>query len=241
MSIKQIIEANILELIESSEKDFIYRKYETVLGWFGMRQRRNLEKIAEIDRALQKQKITLWWEGERFNSLMEFNRGEVITFRIESISSSVEKFSQDFGKTLVENKNTGTIKVSEQSSGIDFYKHQKEAIKSLDQELSDRISGDFAGLLVLPTGGGKTLTAAYWICKNFLDKGKKVLWIAHRHELLEQAKRTFHEKLSFQDVFSKRKSFNYRIISGIHDKPVNIKSTDDLIISSKDSLNAGFD
>ena len=73
-----------------------------------------------------------------------------------------------------------------------------------------------------------------------MNKGKKVLWLAHRHELLEQAKSTFADKLAFNDIFETKTSFNYRIISGIHDKPINIRPSDDLIISSKDSLNTGF-
>ena len=75
---------------------------------------------------------------------------------------------------------------------------------------------------------------------NFLDKGKKILWIAHRYELLEQAKDAFYTKVAFDDIFKSKTSFNYRIISGIHDKPVNIKATDDIIFASKDSLNSGF-
>ena len=67
-----------------------------------------------------------------------------------------------------------------------------------------------------------------------------MLWIAHRHELLEQAKATFAEKLAFNDIFTSKKSFNYRILSGIHDKPIRIKHEDDIIFASKDSINAGF-
>lgn len=241
MDIKQIIEANIIDPIESSDVDFIYRRYATVLKWFQMDQRRNFETLSKVDRMLRQQKITLWYGREQYKSLMDFNRGETITFKVESTFLQKKEFSKDFGNTLIKNKHAGTIRVAEASSGIEFYKHQKEAIRNLESELSKRNSNNFAGLLVLPTGGGKTLTAAYWICKNFLDRNKKVLWIAHRHELLEQAKNTFHEKLAFTDIFRERNSFNYRIISGIHDKPVNIRPTDDLIISSKDSLNAGFD
>lgn len=138
-------------------------------------------------------------------------------------------------------KNAGTIDIVNDESGLDLYIHQKEAIEELQKKIIKTNKIPFAGLLVLPTGGGKTLTVAYWLAKNFLDKNKKILWIAHRHELLEQAKATFHERLAFKDIFSSKTSFNYRIISGIHDKPVNIKPTDDIIISSKDSLNAGFD
>ena len=43
------------------------------------------------------------------------------------------------------------------------------------------------GLLVLPTGAGKTYTAVYWLLKNIISKKKKVLWFADQGFLLEQA------------------------------------------------------
>ena len=42
-------------------------------------------------------------------------------------------------------------------------------------------------------------------------------------------------------MVNKRKEFSYRIISGQHDRPVNIRKDDDFIIASKDSLNRGID
>jgi len=42
-------------------------------------------------------------------------------------------------------------------------------------------------ILVLPTGGGKTKTAVHGIVKPAVAKGAKVLWIAHRQELIGQA------------------------------------------------------
>jgi len=147
---------------------------------------------------------------------------------------------ESYGQTSVEYKNAGEILISEEESYIDLYKHQEEAIQKLNDQILKTNKTPFSGLLVLPTGGGKTLTAAYWLSRNFLDKNKKVLWIAHRHELLEQAKRTFHEDLAFHNIFRNKKEIKYRIISGIHDRPVKIKASDDIIISSKDSLNSGF-
>ena len=129
---------------------------------------------------------------------------------------------------------SGKIKVSTDDSDIKLFTHQNEAIQILDKILENN-KNPFAGLLVLPTGAGKTLTATYWLLKNYVDNKKKILWIAHRHELLEQAKHSF-EQLAHQDILKNRSSFNYRIISGLHDKPVHIKSSDDIIISSKDSI-----
>lgn len=143
---------------------------------------------------------------------------------------------------------SGKVKVSPDDSDINLFKHQTEAIQILNSKILGKDKSPFAGLLVLPTGAGKTLTATYWLLKNYTAKNKKILWIAHRHELLEQAKHSF-EQLAHKDILKKRSSFNYRIISGLHDKPVNIKPSDDIIISSKDSLkvskkdspNSGFD
>lgn len=48
-------------------------------------------------------------------------------------------------------------------------------------------SGEKNGLLILATGGGKTLIAMMALKEHFLDHDKKVLWVAHRDELLNQA------------------------------------------------------
>ena len=158
---------------------------------------------------------------------------------------SVKKITNESVDSITKPKSkkvdfAGKIYIANSESGIVLYKHQKDAFSKLQEKIIKPNKNPFAGLLVLPTGGGKTLTAAHWISQNYLDKGKKVLWIAHRHELLEQAKSTFSDKLAFNDIFENKTSFNYRIISGIHDRPINIKPTDDLIIASKDSLTVGF-
>ena len=44
-------------------------------------------------------------------------------------------------------------------------------------------------LLVLPTGGGKTIVFSY-ICKSAIDKNKKVLILVHRDSLFKQTSKT---------------------------------------------------
>ena len=133
-------------------------------------------------------------------------------------------------------ENAGTVFISQEESGINLYPHQITAFDRMTKRIVNSEKYPYKGLLVLPTGGGKTLTAARWIGENILDKGIKVLWIAHRHELLEQAKKTFANTLAFKDVFKNKKELKWRIISGIHDMAVNIKPDDDIIFASKDSL-----
>ncbi|WP_049962696.1 DEAD/DEAH box helicase family protein [Ruminococcus sp. HUN007] len=113
-----------------------------------------------------------------------------------------------------------------------LYEHQAEAIKALND--IDK-KPEFRTMLVLPTGGGKTLTAVNWLLKNAVDKGKKILWIAHRQLLLEQAAETFTLNAYTDDMIN-HTVFNYRLVSGVHDKPVNIKQDDNVIIAGKDSL-----
>lgn len=133
----------------------------------------------------------------------------------------------------------GLIKVATGENPKELYAHQNQAIQALD-----RNKNSFEGLLVLPTGGGKTLTAVHWLLRNFINNKKKVLWIAHRHELLDQALETV--KLSaYSSLLSNSNvsEFRYRIISGHpkHGRPVDIAPSDDIIIASKDSLNSGLD
>ncbi|MDM0963020.1 DEAD/DEAH box helicase family protein [Clostridium perfringens] len=140
-------------------------------------------------------------------------------------------------RDILKNK-FGTIKVKEGETKRKPYVHQKEAMNKLSKAVLE--IDDYKGLLVIPTGGGKTLTAVQWILKNVLNNGSKVLWIAHRHELLDQALKTFIDN-SYENLMSKKKSYNYRVLSGKHDRSCNISSSDDLIIASKDSLRAGLD
>jgi ATP-dependent helicase IRC3 len=132
---------------------------------------------------------------------------------------------------------SGEIQVNAGQNPKELYLHQNQAVQKLDQ----RNRSPFEGLLVLPTGGGKTLTAVHWLLRNFIDKRKKVLWVAHRHELLNQAFETVKFS-AYSSLLKDVKAFRYRVISGHpkHDRPVNIQPTDDIIIASKDSLNSGL-
>lgn len=131
----------------------------------------------------------------------------------------------------------GQIQVAVGKNPRELYPHQNEAIRKLDEQNNL----PFEGLLVLPTGGGKTLTAVHWLLRNFIDQQQKVLWIAHRHELLDQALETLRNS-AYSSLLGNVRKFNYRVISGHpkHDRPVNIQPTDDIIIASKDSLNSGL-
>ena len=88
-----------------------------------------------------------------------------------------------------------------------------------------------AGILALPTGGGKTYTAIYWLLKNIISKNKKVLWLADQGFLLEQARETFRENILEVDA-NRRSEININIVSG-SDKHANankISVSDDILL-----------
>ena len=114
------------------------------------------------------------------------------------------------------------------------YEHQKKAMAGLDKMNQ---STSYSTLVVLPTGGGKTYTASTWLLKNAIDQKKKILWIAHRQMLLDQAAESF-QKFAYTETIPHVSSFSFRIVSGStsHDRTSDIKSTDNLLIVSKDSI-----
>lgn len=134
----------------------------------------------------------------------------------------------------IEVKSFGDIRPKQGANTRTLYDHQKDAMASLD-----RINAkpDYSTLVVLPTGGGKTYTASTWLLKNALDRGKKILWLAHRQMLLEQAAESFRN-YAYAEAIPHLSSFRYRIISGAssHDRTIDIQPDDNLLIVSKDSV-----
>lgn len=131
-------------------------------------------------------------------------------------------------------KSNGEIFPKEGKNLRELYKHQKTAMENLD---SINENPSYSTLVVLPTGSGKTYTAAMWLLMNAIDRKKKILWIAHRQYLLDQAAETF-QKYAYSEVITSVSSFRYRIVSGDtkHDRAININDKDTLLIISKDSI-----
>ena len=139
----------------------------------------------------------------------------------------------------VEVKSFGEVYPKKGTNARTPYEHQKKAMACLDKM---NTSPAYSTLVVLPTGGGKTYTASMWLLKNALDKKKKILWIAHRQMLLDQAAESF-QKYAYTEVIPHISSFRFRVISGAstHDRTSDIQSNDNLLIVSKDSIGRNLD
>ncbi|MEN9373750.1 MAG: hypothetical protein RIR79_1302 [Pseudomonadota bacterium] len=108
------------------------------------------------------------------------------------------------------------------------FEHQTDAFTNLSK-IFDFKEKHKSGMLVLPTGAGKTYTSVNWICRNVLPKNIKVLWLAHTSHLLEQAFEEFEKNLL---EIHKREGINIRVVSSnpIHYNAADIKLTDDVVI-----------
>lgn len=88
-----------------------------------------------------------------------------------------------------------------------------------------------AGMLVLPTGGGKTRVAVTIALDKAINDGYKILWIAHRHMLMEQARQTFYEFSALS-----KQNLSLKIVSGKHNHIQSLSEDDNVVIISNMSM-----
>mgnify|MGYP003480259446 FL=1 len=134
----------------------------------------------------------------------------------------------------IEVKSYGVIYTKNGTNTRNSYEHQRQAMECLD--VINKYES-FSTLLVLPTGGGKTYTASTWLLKNAVDKDIKIIWLAHRTMLLDQAAESF-QKFSYCENLPHINEFTYRIVSGSihHDRAIDIRPSDKVLIIGKDNM-----
>jgi superfamily II DNA or RNA helicase len=110
--------------------------------------------------------------------------------------------------------------------------HQKAALVEIKKWYKSKSAPPHGGILVLPTGGGKTYTAVYFLCSNPLFEGYKVLWLAHTHHLLEQASSYFQDLAGL--ITGSKETLTVRVVSGTreHLEIHTITPSDDVVVCS---------
>lgn len=118
--------------------------------------------------------------------------------------------------------------------------HQSEALQGLQEWFKKPLAPDAGGILVLPTGGGKTFTAVRFLCAQVLSQGYKVLWLAHTHHLLEQALDSFKDSTS--TILEPKNRLNARVVSGTpeHFSVRDIMPGDDVVIATLQTVTNAF-
>lgn len=132
------------------------------------------------------------------------------------------------------------LKLAEQPTGVTLREHQLAAHDRLTSYfLNDKKK---AGLVVVPTGGGKTMLAAYWLLMQHIANGGRVLWLAHRRSLLRQAFTTF--KRIANVAYPRKEMLNLIAISSAFAKWSNVSAEHEVVFSSMQTAvleaNAGF-
>lgn len=98
---------------------------------------------------------------------------------------------------------------------VSLYDFQKDAISKLNEFATD--GKHKSGLLVMPTGSGKTRTAVYFLLHDMVAQGYQVIWLTHRHMLIDQAAEQFKYMSSLiSNANPKIKTFNFMCASGNH-------------------------
>lgn len=123
-------------------------------------------------------------------------------------------------------------------SDISLEYYQKEAVSYLREFYNNKK----AGLLVMPTGSGKTRTAVYFLLRYVISQGYQVIWLAHRSLLLEQTANTFYRNASLLKLAEpERKKLTLLCISSEHCSIHQADKKDDIIIGGVQSLSGRTD
>lgn len=110
----------------------------------------------------------------------------------------------------------------------DLLPHQFEAIQAINKAYNNR-NQQVCGIVSIPTGGGKTYTAVYWL-KSILEKSEvKIIWFAQSFELLNQAYGCMKDNL--------KSALNIRRVSSEknHSRVSEIELSDNIILITTQS------
>lgn len=123
---------------------------------------------------------------------------------------------------------------------LNLYDFQEDAVKKLYEHFI--INDSKNGLLVMPTGSGKTRTATYFLLKNMISSGYQVIWLAHRHMLIEQTADSFymHSPLAKQGNKDLEK-IKITCVSGEHSTIRATEKDDNIVILSVQAVCRNLD
>lgn len=135
----------------------------------------------------QKEKQDIW---DAVNDCLDkgtYTQFKTLFKELQADSSTLDDYFVNFCKhTKYEIKDNKTENIV--SPDRVLFEHQRKALLSLESNFFSSQKNKYKGLLHMPTGSGKTRTAAMMACRYLLryDKGL-VIWLADTRELCDQA------------------------------------------------------
>ena len=122
---------------------------------------------------------------------------------------------------------------------VPMFDYQQEAVTKMKEHFIEKDKD--SGILVMPTGSGKSRTAITFLVQEMVSRGYQILWLVHRHSLIEQAAENFYEfaglcKLNNPGI----RQYRISCISGEH---MSIRQVDkhEIIVASIASVNRNKD
>lgn len=188
---------------------------------------------------------TLNISGRSFNdklkSLMRKTTSSTLIMAYINVLHNIAGIETDFTK-YSKFKTTVALRMSDtKAEEIGLHDFQEEAVERLRNHFITEDKN--SGIMVMPTGSGKTRTSSYFLIKEMISQGYQVIWIAHRHMLIDQAADCFYDFAGLSKINNPGiKKYNICCISGEHlsikqaDKEEVIVATIQSICRSKEHL-----
>ena len=156
------------------------------------------------------------------HDLSQRELGAILINRYQSALYDVGSSRFSFDNTSKYAEHCSLNLANTMSDDVPLFDFQREAVEKLYENFVKDHKQN--GLLVMPTGSGKTRTAVYFLLRHMVSHGYQIIWLTHRHMLIDQTADAFFNfsplvKLEKPDA----KTFNMSCISGFH---MSIKATE---------------
>lgn len=225
---KEYLVSKINRICQAPDKQFIMN-YRTIIEQKVLKyQRAEVTKICKalnIQGASNNEKQIKMTKKATSNSLIRAYINALCD--ISGMDTDLNEFSK-FKSTVAINMPETAIEE------VPLYDFQEDVVSKLKKHfITDNKD---AGIMVMPTGSGKSRTSTYFLIKEMISQGYQVLWIAHRHMLIDQAADCFYKFAGLAKINNSGiKNYNISCISGNH---MSIKQVgkNEVIVASISSI-----
>ena len=144
---------------------------------------------------------------------------------VDAVFSETDKFRYQLSLNMRETP----------AEDVALYDFQKVAVDCLENHFIKE--NKRSGLLVMPTGSGKSRTATYFLIRKMISQGYQVLWIVHRHTLINQAAECFYKFAGLSKLENPEiKKYKISCISSEHQSIKSVDKSDNVIVGSIQSI-----
>lgn len=139
------------------------------------------------------------------------------------------------------NVRTVDLQTTECHGPIKLHDYQRQAVTALKEYFIDEDGK--SGLLVMPTGSGKTRTSTAFLLNHMVaEEGYQIIWLTHRHMLIDQAAQSFYDHSPTIKLHNNQmRQFKMVCVSGNHKTMKATEKDDNLMILSVQSASRNLD